>query len=109
MPAKDPARYMRDYRAREKVIETPEAPTGVLGLEVVIDKDQIIADQTEEIGRLKRLLARRPLPELTTAISEGSGPVGRGLRQRGEPVDADSADRFNTRPFTPVPKTGKKK
>lgn len=109
MPSRDRAEYMRDYRRRDRVIETPEAPA----MEQVVrieDKDDIIATQAEEIRKLKRLLAARPaIPELTTAISEGTGPIGRGVRQRGIPVDADSTDRFNTRGFTPVPKTGKKK
>jgi len=85
MPAKDQAAYMRDYRAKK----APEKRSAA-------DVERI-AELEEEVARLKRQLAARTIPapmvSQVNAISAGSGPIQRGVGG------------FNTRPFSPAPKT----
>ena len=65
---RDRAAYMRDYRATKQTEDATQIEPSRL-------KDERIAAQ----------------PVMTNAISEDSGPIGRGT--------------FNSRPFTPAPKT----
>lgn len=55
-------------------------------------------DLEEEVRHLKAELAKRPHEPIgrVTAVRDVIGPSGRGL--------VVEAERFNTRPFTPVPK-----
>lgn len=87
--SRDRAAYMREYRARQKARE------GILigdliGTDADLDAaNERIRELEEEIRHLKAELAKRPLRTHT------------GHRD-GNPGAA--SDRFNTRPFTPVPK-----
>lgn len=85
MPAKDQAAYMRNYRKARKADDATQIEPARL-------KDKRIAELEADLAHLKRALAaaRAAQPLVTNAISEGSGPIGRGT--------------FNSRPFTPAPK-----
>ena len=83
---RDRAAYMRDYRATKQTEDATQIEPSRL-------KDERIAELEADLAHLKRALAaaRAAQPVMTNAISEDSGPIGRGT--------------FNSRPFTPAPKT----
>jgi hypothetical protein len=87
MPDRDRAAYMRDYRARRGADER-----GTDGQAIRI------AELEAEVARLKRLLAGRPEPQ---RLHPHPLLAAMGLDENTEPIG-----RFNSRPFTPVPKKG---
>jgi hypothetical protein len=86
---RDRAAYMRDYRAMRKVKEAWAAHG-----DSPLDQSDRVAELEEEVRHLKALLAEQGWkPTANPAIYERT--VDLTLR------------RFNSRPFTPVPKGGK--
>jgi hypothetical protein len=84
--SRDRAAYMREYRARVKT-RTTDMRTTEGRMEAAFDlikADLRIAELEGEVKYLKAELVKRPFAQ--------------GI------VDERGQDRFNTRPFTPVPK-----
>ncbi len=104
------AEYMRDYRARKKARPVENAVTDgrmlgwdcpicdqhVTSMIVLNDENRArIAELEEEIRHLKAELAKRP----------GHQASGVTYPMAEKPIDiGPQLERFNTRPFTPVPK-----
>lgn len=85
--------YMRDYRARQRPkLDLPEM--------MRIDHAARVRELEEEVRHLKEELAKRP----TSAHGVGHGANADAMIVV---ADAQYGQRFNTRPFTPVPKKGK--
>ena len=83
---RDRAAYMRDYRARQRD-RTVDKP--------LVQRQAIrIAELEDEIARLKRELAARPIASPYSVTSTGASEISR---------PRDPA--FNSHPFRPVPKT----
>jgi uncharacterized small protein (DUF1192 family) len=82
---RDRAVYMREYRARKRIADLPaaEAPDALqASVRSLIWHQERIEELQEEVRHLKAELAKRPSQLVYS-------------------------ERFNTRPFTPVPKTKK--
>jgi hypothetical protein len=100
---RDRAAYMREYRARKRghfipiaADDDPRKPE--IWEERAFRALARVKDLEEEVRHLKAELAKRAHEPIgrVTAVRNVIGPSGRGLMIEGE--------RFNTRPFTPVPK-----
>jgi uncharacterized small protein (DUF1192 family) len=93
---RDRAAYMREYRARRKtkVTDMTTVPGRIAAAFDIAKAEMRIAQLEEEVRHLKAELAKRqPTHELDALTS---------LR---EPATLPVRGQFNTRPFTPVPKT----
>lgn len=117
--------YMREYRARHKLIVALPTPEGSVAIDLALNGNEWavtsanrIRELEEEVRHLKAELAKRPkLGKLTTTVDIGPfddpDPAKHVVRTsvhslasqpRGlDPLAAD-AHAFNSRPFTPAPK-----
>ena len=117
--SRDRAAYMREYRKRRKMgqsirdIIATEQPPALERDEarrmasdyatLANDQRKRIAELEEEVRHLKAELAKRPATRELIERSIATAPRRTHTGHRdGNPGAA--SDRFNTRPFTPVPK-----
>jgi hypothetical protein len=103
---RDRAAYMREYRKRKRLTLDPYATPAMMRAaeaeqyhdnairETSANRAKRIAELEEEVRHLKAELAKRPTPPTYTT------EITTGVTSREQAAQ----DRFNTRPFTPVPK-----
>lgn len=108
---RDRAAYMREYRARKRAASEADESIAYTSTVLFHDASKRILELEAEVRHLKAELAKRPsLGQVRVALK---GARGLALDSEDSTLDAELeqainvVDRFNSRPFTPVPKTRK--